>query len=149
MVLVDGEEQSVPFARQQIPVEAEARMRTFLAETMPQFRSRPFNFARICWDTDTVDRRFLIDRHPDLKNLIVSAGGSGNGFMTNPAVGKVVVDVLENKLEERLGRVLRWRPDIATNRDWLDTQDRFGAEGKVMDFKNVSSWTRIGEDAKL
>lgn len=145
MVLVDGELRSVPFARQQIPKEAESRMRYLLSEIMPQFQNREFSFARICWDADTVDRDFLIDRHPELENLVVAVGGSGNGFMTSSAVGILVADTLERKVEERLKRMMRWRPEIATERDWWDTQDRFGGEGKVMEFKNVSGWTTIGE----
>jgi sarcosine oxidase/L-pipecolate oxidase len=41
--------------------------------------------------------------------------------------------------------MLRWRPEIAVGRDWRDTQDRFGADGKVMDFQSVREWTQIGE----
>lgn len=144
MLTRDNELRSVPFARHQIPKEAEARMRRLLQETMPQFSDREFTFARICWDADTVDRIFLIDRHPDLQNLVVAVGGSGNGFMTNPAVGVLVADLIEGKLEERLKKMLRWRPEISVDRDWWATQGRFGADGKVMDLQGVKEWTTIG-----
>ncbi|KAF1839800.1 fructosyl-amino acid oxidase [Decorospora gaudefroyi] len=132
---------SVPFARQQIPKEAASRMRLFLSETMPQFAHRGFSFARICWDADTVDRIFLIDRHPDLRNLVVAVGGSGNGFMACPAIGVLVADVLEGKSEERLQRMMKWRPEISFERNWWHAQGRYGAEGKVMDFRDVKEWT--------
>ena len=64
--------QSVPFPRQQIPLESEARVRSFLATTMPQLASRPLSFARICWCADTPDRNFLIDRHPDYEGLVLA-----------------------------------------------------------------------------
>ncbi|KAF2657800.1 fructosyl-amino acid oxidase [Lophiostoma macrostomum CBS 122681] len=144
MVPIDGRLRSVPFAREQIPKEAEARMRRFLRETMPQFEDREFSFARICWDADTVDRKFLIDVHPELANLVVAVGGSGNGFMTSPAIGVLVADTLQGKMDARLKRMLRWRPESAEDRDWWDTQDRFGAEGRLMDFQNVQDWTEIG-----
>jgi sarcosine oxidase/L-pipecolate oxidase len=138
---VNGEMRSVPFARHQIPKEAEMRMRRLLQETMPQFADRQFSFARLCWDADTVDRMFLIDRHPETKDLIVAVGGSGNGFMTSPAIGILVADILENKLEERIKKMLRWRPETGVSRDWWDPQGRYGADGKVMNLKDVKEWT--------
>ena len=145
-VIEDGEFRSAPFARHQIPIEAEARMRLLLRETMPQLADREFSFARMCWDADTVDRRFLIDRHPEIENLIVAVGGSGNGFMTCPAIGVLVTDILHSKgeVEERVKQVLRWRPETAVNRDWWDAQGRYGADGKVMDLRDVKEWTSIG-----
>ncbi|THC89748.1 hypothetical protein EYZ11_010800 [Aspergillus tanneri] len=65
---------SVPFAKQQIPLEAEARARNFLRDTMPHLASGPMVFARICWDADTPDRAFLIDRHPEHPSLLVAVG---------------------------------------------------------------------------
>jgi len=142
----DGDDiRSIPFARQQIPKEAELRMRRLLNETMPQLADREFTFARICWDADTVDRKFLIDEHPDLNGLILAVGGSGHGFMTSPAVGILVADILEGKSEDRIRKMMRWRPETSEKRDWWDTQNRFGAEGKVMDLRTVTEWTNIGE----
>ncbi|EDU49276.1 DadA Glycine D-amino acid oxidase deaminating [Pyrenophora tritici-repentis] len=141
----DGELHSVPFSREEIPREAELRMRRLLSETMPQFAERPFSFTRICWDADTVDRMFLLDKHPEVSNLIVAVGGSGNGFMACPAIGKLVADVFEAKVDERLRKVMRWRPEIAVERDWWDAQGRYGADGKVMDFRQVEEWTTVGK----
>ena len=141
----NGEMHSVPFARRQIPKEAETRIRTLLSETMPQFTERTFSFARICWDVDTVDRIFLIDKHPELKNLVVAVGGSGNGFMACPAIGILVADVFENKgvIEKKVRKMMRWRPETSINRDWWDTQGRYGADRRVMDFRDVGEWTSI------
>lgn len=145
-VVDDGRFRSIPFARHQIPAEAEARMRLLLREAMPQLAERNFSFARICWDADTVDRRFLIDNHPDIENLVVAVGGSGNGFMTCPAIGVLVADLLEDKgeVEGRVKKMLRWRPETAVDRDWWDSQGRYGADGRVMDLSAVTEWTKIG-----
>ncbi|KAF2827568.1 FAD dependent oxidoreductase [Ophiobolus disseminans] len=142
-----GQTNSVPFARQQIPLAAEQRMRRLLRETMPQLADRPFTFARLCWDADTADRIFLIDKHPDIKNIVVAVGGSGHGFMTSPAIGGLVADIVEEKngVEERVKNMMRWRPEISVGRDLWDTQGRYGAGGKVMDLREVRDWTRIGE----
>jgi sarcosine oxidase/L-pipecolate oxidase len=148
VVDADGTFHSVPIARNQIPAEAESRMRLFLRDTMPQLADRPFTFARMCWDADTPDRMFLIDRHPELRNLIVAVGGSGNGFMAAPAVGQLVADVYDGTcvLDPRVHRMLRWRPETACERDWWSAQGRFGAEGKVMDLRDVKEWSRVGVD---
>ncbi|EON68942.1 hypothetical protein W97_08200 [Coniosporium apollinis CBS 100218] len=141
----NGEMRSVPFARQQIPVEAAERAHQLLRDTIGgDIPEREFSFARICWDADTVDRIFLIDRHPRYRRLVVAVGGSGNGFMNMPAVGLLVADALEDRMEPRLKKMLRWRPEIAVDRDWWDTQGRFGGEYKVMDFKDVKEWTNVG-----
>lgn len=140
-----GEKRSVPFAKHQIPLAAEARARDFLNDTMPHLASRPLAFARICWDADTVDRAFLIDRHPEYQSLLVAVGGSGNGAMQMPTIGGFIADALEGRLRAELSRVVRWRPEIAVRRDWRDTQDRFGGPGRVMDLQNVGvdGWTDV------
>lgn len=141
---VVGEERSIPFPKQQIPTEAEQRARNFLRDTVPQIAERPFSFARICWDADTPDRQFLIDRHPRFPSLVVAVGGSGNGFMMMPAVGMIVADALEGVTESKLKHGFRWRPKTASERDWRDTHNRFGGDGTVMDFQKVDHWTEIG-----
>jgi sarcosine oxidase/L-pipecolate oxidase len=142
-VEVDGKKASVPFARQQIPREAEARIRSFLHDTMPQLAQRPFSMARICWCADTPDRNFLIDRHPEYKSLVVAVGGSGHGFMHIPTVGGFVTDVMEGKLDGKLKQAFRWRPETAVNRNWEDVQDRRGGPNRIMDFHEVKEWTDI------
>ncbi|CAJ2513008.1 Uu.00g011270.m01.CDS01 [Anthostomella pinea] len=145
---------SRPFAKQQIPLESEARVRAFLRETMPQLAERPFSFARICWDADTPDRMPLIDWHPsssesesdpDRRNFLLAVGGSGHCFKTMPAMGRVVREFLEGRVDERTRRAFRWRPETAVDRDWWDVQDRWGADGKVIDFGVVKGWTSIGQ----
>ncbi|RDW64468.1 NAD(P)/FAD-dependent oxidoreductase [Aspergillus mulundensis] len=138
--------QSTPFAKHQIPLQSERAARQFLRDTVPQIADRPFAFARICWDADTPDRQFLISRHPRFKSLVVAVGGSGMGFMMMPAVGIAIKETLEGVLEGRLRDGFRWRPETAINRDWRDTQDRFGGEGKVGNFAEVEQWTRVGEE---
>lgn len=138
-----GQKASVPFAKHQIPVEAEIRVREFLQATMPQLKDRPFTSARICWCADTPDRNFLIDRHPDFKSLVLGVGGSGHGFMHITSVGGFIADTLEGVLDERLKHAFRWRPETAVNRDWENVQSRRGGPNRVMDFGTVKEWTNI------
>ncbi|KAJ9659260.1 hypothetical protein H2201_007410 [Coniosporium apollinis] len=145
----DGKRKSLPFARNQIPVEAEQRCRNFLRETMPQLADRPFSFARICWCADTPNRSFLIDRHPEYPSLVLGVGGSGHGFSCIPAIGGFIVDAMEGTLDPKMAKSYRWRPETAVNRDWNDTQGRSGATNEVMDFQKVTQWTAIGSESKL
>ncbi|KAL4789801.1 FAD dependent oxidoreductase [Aspergillus venezuelensis] len=141
-----NEVRSIPFARNQVPLESEARTRAFLRETMPHLANRPFSFARICWDADTPDRAFLIDRHPEHKSLVVAVGGSGNGAMQVPSIGGFITDALEGNLTPEVRDVVRWRPEAAVDRDWWDTQGRHGGSERVMDLQDVKDddWTQIG-----
>lgn len=143
-----GEKVNIPFAKNQIPKEAELRVREFLHHTMPQLAERPFSFARICWCADTPDRNFLIDRHPEFKSLVLGIGGSGHGFMHITSVGGFIADVMEGCLDEKLKEAFRWRPETAVNRDWSDVQDRMGGPNKVMDFGDVKEWTDIQPDRR-
>ncbi|KAI0406485.1 fructosyl-amino acid oxidase [Xylaria palmicola] len=138
---------SRPFARRQIPLEAEERVRAFLEETMPHLAARPFSFARICWDADTVDRMPLIDWYASGRGgrLLLAVGGSGHCFKTMPAMGRVVLDFLEGRVDDRTRRAFRWRPETAKDRNWWDVQGRWGAQGEVMDINKVRGWTTIGE----
>jgi len=79
----DGSKASVPFAKHQIPKEAEDRVRGFLRDTMPQLAERPFSFARICWCADTVDRNFLIDWHPEYKSMYKFLFSLSSEFLSN------------------------------------------------------------------
>jgi len=140
-----GSRASVPFAKDQIPTEAAERTRDFLRQTMPHLAERPFSFARICWCADTPNRSFLIGYHPEHPSLVIAAGGSGHGFMHIPSVGGYIADSMEGRLDEKLARSFRWRPETAVGRDWEDTQGRFGGPNAMADFQKVVEWTKIGE----
>ncbi len=136
---------SVPFARDQIPLSSEQGVRAFLQETMPHLASRPFSFARICWCADTPNRKFLISHHPEHQNLILAVGDSGHGFMQIPVIGRYIVQCLEGKLDERMQRSWRWRPETAVGRDWRDLQGRHGGSERIMDLAQSveGDWTTI------
>ncbi|KAJ3537248.1 hypothetical protein NM208_g6389 [Fusarium decemcellulare] len=136
---------SVPFAKHQVPLESERRIRKFLNDTMPQLADRPLVHARVCWCADTRDRMFLITYHPRHPSLVIASGDSGWGFMQIPSIGGFISDCLEGTLEPRFTKFWRWRQEKFPNFWGNDPLDRFGADGKVMDLQNVPSegWTDI------
>ncbi|KAK2873536.1 hypothetical protein FQN49_002276 [Arthroderma sp. PD_2] len=149
-VMERGKLRSKPFAKHQIPLESEQRVRQFLRETMPHLASRPLSFARICWCADTPDRKFLISTHPEHRDLVLGVGGSGHGFAHIPSVGSLIADVMESKLDPRLKKAFRWRPETAVGRDWGALQGRYGPGGsnRVMNFQDIGEheWTTIDLD---
>lgn len=63
------------------PCFAEDEIRAFLSECMPNLADRPFSYSAMCWDADSPSGgHFLIDRHPELPNLIVAGGASAHAF---------------------------------------------------------------------
>lgn len=140
-----GRNTSVPFARHQIPTVSEEGVSQFLRECMPHLADRPFAFARICWCADTPNRAFLICQHPEYTSLTLGIGGSGHGFKDIPVIGGYIADCLEGKLDPRMARTWRWRPETAVGRDWHDVQGRMGGSDSVLNFANVKEdeWTSI------
>ncbi|KAK6603114.1 hypothetical protein ACHAPC_009197 [Botrytis cinerea] len=139
----DGKIRSIPFSKQQIPIDSSKRIRQFLLETMPHLADRPLSFARVCWCADTPDRAFLIDTPPGFASLTLAVGGSGHGFMHITSVGGFVVDLMEGVLDPKLKNAFRWRPETAVNRNWKDLLGRFGGPNEIMDFQDVREWTDL------
>lgn len=52
--------------------------------------------SAVCLYTNTPDGNFIIDRHPDHDNVVIGAGFSGHGFKFTPAVGELLVALLDD-----------------------------------------------------
>jgi glycine/D-amino acid oxidase-like deaminating enzyme len=53
---------------------------------------------------DSPDEHFVIDLHPDDKNVVVAAGFSGHGFKFASVVGEILADlVLEGTSRHEIG----------------------------------------------
>ncbi|MCH9649281.1 MAG: FAD-dependent oxidoreductase [Deltaproteobacteria bacterium] len=68
--------------------------RNQLATRFPGLAKAPLLEARVCQYGNTPDGHYLIDRHPQLENLWLVGGGSGQGFKLGPAVGEHVADLI-------------------------------------------------------
>jgi len=71
--------------------------RAFLAERFPALSAAPLLESRVCQYENTSNGDFLIDRHPDFKNVWLVGGGSGHGFKHGPAVGEQVCALIEGR----------------------------------------------------
>ncbi|HLW76732.1 MAG TPA: FAD-dependent oxidoreductase [Bryobacteraceae bacterium] len=82
--------------------ESLPEMLQFLPERFPVLSRAKLAETRVCQYENTSSGDFLIDRHPDLRNVWMVGGGSGHGFKHGPAVGEYVA-----------GRVLGDAPEEA------------------------------------
>ena len=70
------------------------RLRLYLKKHIPALESAPILETRVCQYENTWNGDFLIDQHPDFKNVWLVGGGSGHGFKHGPAIGAYVTDVV-------------------------------------------------------
>ncbi|MEQ9324364.1 MAG: FAD-dependent oxidoreductase, partial [Polyangiaceae bacterium] len=89
------------------PSAIEARCRSFLREALPSLADAPVVGRRVCLYCDSPDGDFWIDRPPEIRGLVVAAGGSGHAFKLGPVLGPLVADLVEGG--DTLDR-FRWRP---------------------------------------
>ena len=91
-----------------VTADDEAALRRFLAETFPALAEAPVVYTRRCLYNDTLDEHLWIDRHPELSDLTVGAGGSGHAFKMAPALGGLIADAAEGKSNPWSAK-FRWR----------------------------------------
>ncbi|KPM43774.1 hypothetical protein AK830_g2803 [Neonectria ditissima] len=112
-----------------IPAEATASINRFIDAVTPQFSGRPLVNARVCWCTDSPDSHWLIDNHPQHRDVLLATGDSGHAFKMFPIIGGYIADALEGR-----SRGLReeWR---FGNRKTEAAATRLGTE--VKDLRDV------------
>ncbi len=64
--------------------------RAILGKRFPALEGAPLLESRVCQYENTSNGDFLIDRHPDFKNVWLAGGGSGHGFKHGPWVGEYI-----------------------------------------------------------
>jgi glycine/D-amino acid oxidase-like deaminating enzyme len=66
----------------------------FRDHRFPLLRGAPLLGAEVCQYENSSNGDFLIDRHPDLANVILVGGGSGHGFKHGPEVGRLAAELV-------------------------------------------------------
>lgn len=73
-----------------IPSSKVSEMLAELHQIYPSLKSVPILESRICWYSDSKDENWIIDHHPDVRNLVVCTGDSGHGFKFLPVLGRLI-----------------------------------------------------------
>jgi sarcosine oxidase len=87
--LVDPDTQSRRFSD-----EALAAVIAFRDRRFPALRGAPLTESRVCQYENSSNGDFLIDRHPQMKNVVLVGGGSGHGFKHGPEVGRLAASLV-------------------------------------------------------
>lgn len=61
----------------------------FRDRRFPLLRGAPLTETRVCQYENSSNGDFLIDRHPEMSNVVLVGGGSGHGFKHGPEVGRL------------------------------------------------------------
>jgi glycine/D-amino acid oxidase-like deaminating enzyme len=103
-----GREMSPDSPERVVTKEEENKMREFLADSFPLLASAPVVSTRVCFYCDTKDGDFWIAPDPDRAGLTIAAGDCGHGFKFAPALGRIIAEAVENKVNPKF----RWRPEV-------------------------------------
>jgi len=94
----------------EISQEKLSAARDYMKRRFPGLSNAPLVESRVCQYENSSDNNFILDRHPEAKNVWIVGGGSGHGFKHGPVLGEMVRDaVLETKppsLEMALDRLI-------------------------------------------
>ncbi|KAG2153294.1 FAD dependent oxidoreductase [Suillus clintonianus] len=85
-----------------IPRSILKELRVQLRSVYPALAEKPFSGTRMCWYTDSPDGDWVIGRYPGDSGLVLATSGSGHAFKFLPILGKLVADVIEDKLDPKL-----------------------------------------------
>jgi len=88
-VAVDPDAQSREPTREALEEVIAFRDRRF-----PLLKGAPLTGAEVCQYENSSNGDFLIDRHPEMSNVVLVGGGSGHGFKHGPEVGKLAAALL-------------------------------------------------------
>ncbi|MGQ0540195.1 MAG: FAD-dependent oxidoreductase, partial [Gemmatimonadaceae bacterium] len=74
--------------------QSAAIARALLRRRFPALARSPLVHAEVCQYESTPDGHYLMDWHPEARNVLLLGGGSGHGFKMGPAIGEVAARVV-------------------------------------------------------
>lgn len=95
--------------------EDEAVLREGIRRYFPD-ADGPTMAMKTCLFTNSPDEHFILDRHPEFRNVCLAAGFSGHGFKFCSVVGEIMADLAtegKSKLDLSLFDITRFYPGIA------------------------------------
>ena len=94
-VMHDGEtSEQVDRVRRTIDEKEVVPLRNALRPVLPALAEAAVRESSVCIFTNTPDRDFIVDFHPDYPQVLVSSACSGHGFKFASALGEVHADLL-------------------------------------------------------
>jgi sarcosine oxidase len=91
----DGELTPPDHVRREVTWKDEEPVRQFLKHHIPSLDSTPTS-SMTCLYTNTPDGHFIIDFHPNYKNVIIVSACSGHGFKFSSVIGEVVREMVQD-----------------------------------------------------
>ena len=77
-------------------------IREYLGFRFPALKGAPLVESRVCQYEQAPDSHFIIDRHPEMKNVWIVGGGSGHGFKHGPAIAETIAESILKERESPL-----------------------------------------------
>lgn len=71
-----------------VPQASVDHLRAYLRQYIPILEHAPIVETRVCQYENTWNGDFLVDQHPDFRDVWLAGGGSGHGFKHGPALGE-------------------------------------------------------------
>lgn len=78
------------------PKKIEA-IKDYMRLRFPTFTHPKISEARVCQYTNTTDGNFIIDFHPQRKDILIIGGGSGHAFKLGPSIGSHVTQLVSGQ----------------------------------------------------
>ena len=79
--------------RKNIHQDEEEKLRSIIKSYIPDLDVDSVRSA-VCMYTNTPDREFIIDFHPDYNNVLILSPCSGHGFKFSPVIGEIAFNLI-------------------------------------------------------
>jgi glycine/D-amino acid oxidase-like deaminating enzyme len=80
----------------------------FVAERFPALKDAPIVQTWACHYESTSSRNFVVDRHPNLRNVWIAGGGNAEAFKMGPVLGEYIARrVLGDEGDPEIARAFR------------------------------------------
>src|SRR6266542_5156885 len=87
-----GEITSAEGLNRQVSRADEDDVRNFIREHLPNANGRLLR-SKVCMNTNTPDKHFVIGFHPASERIILAGGFCGHGYKFVPVIGEILADL--------------------------------------------------------
>jgi len=80
----------------EVRAQDEEDVRGYIRRHLPLAGGRLLD-GQVCMYTNTPDQHFIVDRHPERANVLITGGFSGHGFKFAPVIGRILADMAKDQ----------------------------------------------------